>query len=155
MWQHTLKLLCKLSYCWLGGTALTAWAICSAFSQLWSSIPSPSSAAFSWKIICVCGDWLVLPPTSNPFVVSQVSFHEFFMWKLPFNHAALCHFSLVQNDKWQDILSSSSLPALIACCPAFHFVHQIYQIRNFHLQKEENEEWNGHWHLIFLCSRIL
>lgn len=53
---------------------LTAWAICSALSKLCSSIPSSSSAVFPWKIICVCGDWLVFPLTSNPFVVARFPF---------------------------------------------------------------------------------
>lgn len=128
MWRHTLKIPCKFSSCdtlddWMA-LPLHCWAICSALSKLWSSVPSSSSAVFSWKIIRVCGDWLMFPPTSNPFVVSQISLPEFFMWKLPFNGSIVCHCSLVQSGIWRDVLSSSSLPALIARCPACHFVRR-------------------------------
>lgn len=101
----------------------TAWATCPAHSNLWSSVPSSSSAVCSSKIIWVCGDWLVLPFAINPFVVSQISFPKFFVWKIPFNCSIVSHFCFVWRGIWLDGLSSSSLPALRACCPACCFVH--------------------------------
>lgn len=97
-----------------------AWAICSALSEPWSSVPSSSSlVVFSWEIRCVFGDWLVFPPTSNPFVVCQISFPEFFVWKLPFNCSISCHFSCLKQlmMRCRHLLQPASSDSTLPCLP--------------------------------------